>query len=189
MRSGTGALAKIEQLLGLWRIQVATGSEAVDKKVVPEFADLSAIISVEVVVVERGAAKVEVAVSGEVTAGAGSNVKYSTESIAVFGSEAAGHQVHGLEDLRAHTRTELRLRIFEERDAVDELMQRKLGTANRQEVVVAVARPGHEVGDEVVGGLDDRFRQTFELLTGEGVRAPSLFRIDGLVFGMDLHFL
>src|SRR5437879_13197262 len=57
LRSGTGAIAKIKQLLGLWRIQVATGSEAVDKKVVTDVADLPAIISVDVLVVDRCAAE------------------------------------------------------------------------------------------------------------------------------------
>ena len=78
---------------------------------------------------------------------AGRDVEHPAETIAVLGSEASGHQVHGFKDLRAYSRAELGLRVVEERDSVDELVQGELVAPHVNEIVVALAGSGHEVGD------------------------------------------
>ena len=54
---------------------------------------------------------------------------------------------------------------------------------------MAVARARHEVGDEIVGALQQWVGQPFEIFAREGVRAPGLFRIDRVIGGMDFHLL
>src|SRR5438552_16899194 len=107
------SLAKIVQRCRLRRIQVPARCRAVGEKVVAELRGLAAEIAVQVVIVQRGAAIVNIAMPAHGAAGAGGNVQDSPEAIAVFRCESSGHQVHRLEDLRAYAGTELRLRVIE----------------------------------------------------------------------------
>ena len=107
------ALAKIVQLFRLRRIQIPSRCKAVGEKVVAQLPCLAAEIAVQVMIVQRGAAIVNIAMPAHGAAGAGGNVQDSPEAIAVFRCESSGHQVHRLEDLRAYAGTELRLRVIE----------------------------------------------------------------------------
>ncbi len=127
--------------------------------------------------------------SAKIGSRAGRDVEHSAEAVAVFWRKAASHQVHSFEDLRAHAGTELRLRIVQKRDPVDELMQRKFGAANGQKIVVTVACARHQVVDQIIGGVDQRIGQLLQILLGKDVGAAGLFRIDGSVSSLYFHGL
>src|SRR5438552_7126261 len=107
------SLAKIVQLFGLWRIQIPSRCKAVGEKVVAQLPCLAAEIAVQIMIVQRGAAIVDVTVPIHRSSRARGYVQDSTEAVAVFRCESSGHQVHRLEDLRAYAGTELRLRVIE----------------------------------------------------------------------------
>ena len=131
----------------LRRIEKASRGESIHKKVVAKAARLATVVGVEIVVIDGGAAKVDVAMPAKIGPGAGRNIQHSPETVAIFGGETTGHQVHRLEDLRANAGAELRLGIVQKGNSVDELMQGKFGSTNRQKIVVAVARSGHQIVD------------------------------------------
>ena len=105
----------------------------------------------------------------EIGAGTGRNVEHSAKSVPIFGCEAARHQIHGFKDLWTYARIELRLRVIEKRHAVNKFMQRKLGPADGQKIIVAVARARHEVGDEIVAALQQWIGQAFKIFAGKSV--------------------
>jgi hypothetical protein len=74
---------------------------------------LSAVVGIEIVVVERSAAEIYVAVTGHARARAGGDIEHAAEAIAVFGCEASGHEIDCLENLRTDARRELWLRVVE----------------------------------------------------------------------------
>src|SRR5216683_5372922 len=189
LRGGARAFTKIKELLRLGRIQVAAGGEAVHEEVVAQSSCLPAVVRVEVVIIYSSAAEIHVPVSGELGAGSRGDVQHAAETVAVFGRKSAGHQVHGFENLRAHAGRKLRLCVIQEGDSIDELVQRKLRSADGQKVVVTVAGAGHQVVDQLVGVLQHRFRQPLQVLPREGVRTPGFLRIDGQVVGLNVDTL
>src|SRR5260370_242404 len=134
LRRGARAFTKIKELLRLGRIQVAAGRESVHEEVVAQSSCLPAVVRVEIVIIYRGAAEIHVAVSGELGAGSRRDVQHAAETVAVFGREAAGHQVHGFENLRTNAGRKLRLYVIQEGDSIDELVQRKLRSADGQKI-------------------------------------------------------
>src|SRR6184192_3363407 len=83
------SLAKIVQLFRLWRIQISPRGKTIAEKVVAQLPGLSTKIAVQVVIVQRGAAIVDIAVPIHRSSRARGNVQDSTEAVAVFGSEAS----------------------------------------------------------------------------------------------------
>ena len=108
-----------------------------------------------------------------------SDVEHAAETITVFRSESARHQINGFENLRAYAGTELGLRVVQERNAVDEFVQRKLSATNSQEIVVAIAGAGHQVIDQIVCGVGQRIGEHIQVLSREGVGAAGLLRVYG----------
>src|SRR5438045_3701665 len=151
------------------RNKESAGGKSIDEEVVANATVLAAVIGVEIVIFERGAAKVYVSVAAEISARTRGDVEYAPEAVAIFGRESASHQVHSFENLRTCAWTELWLGIVEKRDAVDELMQRELSAANGNKIIVAVAGAWHEVGDEVVRGFSKRLREALKILMSEGI--------------------
>src|SRR6266849_6685226 len=155
LRSRARAFSEIEKLFGLRGIEIASGSESIDKEIVAEPASLAAIVGIEVVIVDRGAAEIDVAMPAQLGAGTRGDVEDAAETIAVFRSETAGHEINGFEDLRADAGRKLRLSIVQKGDAVDEFVEGEFRATHSEKIVVAVAGAGHEVVDEVVGTFED----------------------------------
>src|SRR5947207_9819095 len=65
---GARAFSAIIKLLGLGRFEITARGEAVHEKVVAKFSCLPAVVGVEAVVIQSGAAEVYVAMSGSVGA-------------------------------------------------------------------------------------------------------------------------
>ena len=169
LRGRARTLTKIVELLRFRWIEKSGRGESIDEEVVANAPVLAAVIGVQVVIFERGAAKVYVSVAAEISARTRGDVEYAPEAVAIFGRESASHQVHSFENLRTCAWTELWLGIVEKRDAVDELMQRELSAANGNKIIVAVAGAWHEVGDEVVRGFSKRLGKTLKILMSEGI--------------------
>ena len=127
--------------------------------------------------------------SRKIGSGACGDIEDAAKAVAIFGCEPAGHQVHRLEDLRADPGGKLRLRVVEKRDAVDELVQREFRATHSQKIVVAVARAGHQVVDQVVGALHQGIRQALEILPRKSVRAAGFLRVDSQIAGRNFHGL
>src|SRR2546421_1586169 len=179
LRRGARAFSKIVKLLWLGRFEITARGEAVHEKVVAQFSCLPAVIGVEIVVIQSGAAEVYVAMSCKVGTGTRSDVEHPAETIAVFRSESAGHQINGLENLRAHAGTELGLRVVQEGNAVDEFVQRKFSATNSQEIVVAIAGAGHQIINQIVSGVCQRSRDQIEILSRGRISGTSRFLIYG----------
>src|ERR1700693_1852179 len=145
LRCGARALAEIVEFLRLGRFEITAGGEAVHEEVVAQFAGLPAVVGIEVIVVHSSAAEVQVAMAGNIRARTRGDVEHTSETITVFRSESAGHQINCLEDLRTYTGTELGLCVIKKGDAIDELVQRKFSAAKSQEIIVAIAGAGHQV--------------------------------------------
>ena len=143
-------------------------------------------VGVEIVVLECCPSEVYVAVSGHGRTRTSGDVEHATESVAVFRREASGHQVNGLENLRADARSELGLSVVQERYAIDELVQREFGATHSEEVVVAVARARHQVVDKIVGSVRERIGKQVQILLGKGVGTAGLLGIDGEIAGLHL---
>src|SRR5262249_9394395 len=133
--------------------------------------------------------KNHVPMSTQIGARTSRDVEHSSETVSVFGGESAGHQVHSFEDLRTHARAELRLCIFQKRHTVDEFMQRELSAANRKKIIVAIARPRHQVIHQVIGREGQRNRQSVQILLRERVGTAGLFWVDGEIFAFHLDGL
>src|SRR5579864_4463246 len=118
------------QLNCVRRIKKASGGESIGKYVIAQLVFRAAILGIQVIVVLCGTAKIQRSMVLHVAAGACSDIQYATKTVAVFGGEAAGHQVNCFKDLRAGAGTELRLRVIQKRNAVDEFMQRKFIAAH-----------------------------------------------------------
>ena len=106
----------------LWRIEKTSGGKSIQKKVVTESACPTAVIGVEIVVVNRSTTKVDVTMSAQIGPGTGRDIEHTAKTVAVFGREPAGHQVHSFENLRTNARTELGLRVVQKRNPVDKLV-------------------------------------------------------------------
>src|SRR5439155_22762169 len=107
LRGRAGTLTKIVELLRFRWIEESGRGESIDEEVVANAPVLAAVIGVEIVIFERGAAKVNVPVAAEISARTRGVVDYATEAVAVLGSKAAGHEVHSFENLRTCAWTEL----------------------------------------------------------------------------------
>ena len=145
----------------LGRIKEPARRESVYKEIITNAAVLSSVIRIEIVGVDGRSPEVHVSMTTDVRARARNYVKHSSETIPVFGSEAPGHQVDGFENLWADSRTELRLRVVQERYTVDEFVQRKLRAAHGKKIVVTVARARHQVIDQVICGVRQRIGKLF----------------------------
>ncbi len=82
LRSRARAFSEIEKLFGLRGIEIASGSESIDKEIVAEPASLAAIVGIEVVIVDRGAAEIDVAMPAQLGAGTRGDVEDAAETIA-----------------------------------------------------------------------------------------------------------
>ena len=169
LRGRARTLTKIVELLRFRWIEKSGRGESIDEEVVANAPVLAAVIGVQVVIFERGAAKVYVSVATQISTRTRGDVEHAAKAVAIFGRESASHQVHSFENLRTCAWTELWLGIVEKRDAVDELMQRELSAANGNKIIVAVAGAWHEVGDEVVRGFSKRLGKTLKILMSEGI--------------------
>src|SRR6266496_876441 len=116
------AFTEVIQFTRLRRIKEPARSESVHKEVIANALVLSSVIRIEIVGIDGRSPEVHVAMTGDVRARARNYVKHSSETIAIFGREAARHQVDGFENLGADSRAELWLGVVEERDAIDEFM-------------------------------------------------------------------
>src|SRR5712672_1661538 len=181
LSGGTGAFAKIEELLWFGRIEVAARSEAVDEEIVTEPTSLAAIVSIEIEIIDGSTAEIHVPVAAKLGARASGDIENATEAIAVFGAKPAGHKVDRFENLGADSGRKLRLGTVQEGYAVNELVEGKFGAANGEEIVVAIASAGHQIVDEVVGAFHDRVGELFKVLVGERVGAARFFWIDSQV--------
>src|SRR5438094_9868410 len=139
LRGRAGTLTKIVELLRFRWIEESAGGESIGEEVVANARVLAAVIGVEIVIVERGAAKVNVPVAAEISARTRGDVEYAPEAVAIVGRESASHQVHSFENLRTCAWTELWLGIVEKLNAFGELRQRELRSAHREAVVMAIA--------------------------------------------------
>src|SRR6267154_2392832 len=187
LSGGTGAFAKIEELLWFGRIEVAARSEAVDEEIVTEPTSLAAIVSIEIEIIDGSTAEIHVPVAAKLGARACGDIENATEAIAVFGAKPAGHEVDGFENLRADSGRKLRLGIVQEGYAVNELVQGKFRAADGVEIVVAIAGAGHQIVDEVVGGFHDWIGEPLGDLVSKRVGTAGLFGIDGEIFGANFH--
>src|SRR5205085_9436058 len=140
------APAEIMQLFWLGRIQISAGCKAIGEKIIANSPGLPAIVGVQVMVIEGCAAIVQQAMAAHGAPRARCDIEYAAKTVAIFGRESAGQQIHRLKNLRADPRTELWLGVIEKRDSIDEFVQRKLIAAHIDKVVVALAGAGHEVG-------------------------------------------
>src|SRR5207247_9442771 len=95
-----GTLTKIVELLRFRWIEESAGGESIDEEVVANAPVLAAVIGVEIVIVERGAAKVNVPVAAEISARTRGDVEYAPEAVAIFGRGCASHQVHSFDNMR-----------------------------------------------------------------------------------------
>ena len=138
----------------LQRIKEPARRESVHKEIITNAAVLSPVIRIEIVGVDGRSPEVHVSMTSDVRARARNYVKHSSETTPVFRCEAPGHQVDGFENLWADSRTELRLRVVQERYTVDEFVQRKLRAAYGNKIVVAGARARHQVVDQIIGGVN-----------------------------------
>src|SRR5882672_338998 len=130
LRRGARAFAKIKKLFRLGRIEVAAGSKSIHEEIVAEPAGLPAVVRVEVVILYCRSAKIHVAVSRKFGAGSSGDIEHAAETVAVFGSESSGHQVHRFENLRADAGRELWLSVIQEGDTVDKFVQGKFCSAD-----------------------------------------------------------
>src|SRR3954447_7144926 len=169
------------QFIRFWRVEVPARSESVDESVVADFSELPTVVSIQIVVVHSGSTEVHIAMTLQRRARARGDVQNATKAVAIFGRETPSHQINSFENLWAHARAKLRLRIIEERYAVDEFMQRKLISTHIDEVVMALAGTRHQVGDQAVGAFHHGIRKLLQILLGEGLRTARFFRIDTLV--------
>src|SRR6266480_3641867 len=96
--------AEVIQFMRLRRIKEPARSESVHKEVITKAAVLSSVIRIEIVGVEGCSPEVHVAMTANIGAGTRDNIKHPSETIAIFGREAAGHQVYCLKNLWADSR-------------------------------------------------------------------------------------
>src|SRR5438046_9383129 len=100
LRGRAGTLTKIVELLRFRWIEESAGGESIDEAVVANAPVLAAVIGVEIVIVERGAAKVNVPVAAEISARTRGAVEYAPAAVARSARESASHQLPGYEHLR-----------------------------------------------------------------------------------------
>src|SRR5437667_5121133 len=124
LRGRAGTLTKIVELLRFRWIEESGRGESIDEEVVANAPVLAAVIAVEIVIVERGAAKVYVSVATQISTRTRGDVEHAPEAVAIFGRESASHQVHSFEKLRTGAWTERWLRIGEQGAAVEDLRPR-----------------------------------------------------------------
>src|SRR5438132_13453343 len=93
LRRSAQSLAKIVQLFRLRRIQIPSRCKTIGEKVVAQLPRLASKVAVQVMIVQRGAAIVDVTVPIHRSSRARGYVQDSTEAIAVFRCESSGHQV------------------------------------------------------------------------------------------------
>src|SRR5690348_10083241 len=108
------------QLNRVWRIKEATRGKSVSKYVIAKSALGAAVLGIQVIVVLRSATKIQRSMVLHVASGTRSDIQDTAKTIAVLGGKAAGHQVNRFKDLRAGAGAELRLRVIQKRNAVDE---------------------------------------------------------------------
>jgi len=178
-----------EDIEGLGRFEITARGEAVHEKVVAKFSGLPAVVGVEVVVIQSGATKVYVAMSRKIGTRTRSDVEHAAETITVFGSESARHQINGFENLRTYSRAELGLGIVQKRDAVDELVQGKFGAANCEKIIVTVEGDGHQIVDEIIRRIGERVRKSFQVPVREGIGTACFLGINGEISRFHFHGL
>src|ERR1700682_6665063 len=128
-----------------------------------------------------------VAVAAQLGAGARGDIQHTAEAVDVFRGEATSHEVYGFKNLRADAGRKLRLSVVQKGDAVDEFVEGKLRATHGEKIVVAVAGPGHEVVDEVVGAFEQWLGGVFGVLARGGGGAAGFFRGGGQIGGVNFH--
>src|ERR1700681_145989 len=84
LRRGPRPLSKIIKCPRLWRIEVSPGSKSIHKTVITQLAFLSAVVRVEIVVIDRRSTKIHIPVAAQVGARTRGNVHTTTEKISIF---------------------------------------------------------------------------------------------------------
>src|ERR1051326_474046 len=96
--------------------------KTVDEEVVTQIFYLSAVVSIQIVIVFSSTTKIHIATAAYGCSGARSNIQNTTEAIAVFRCEPTSHEIYCLKYLRADAWAELWLSIIEKRDPIDKFM-------------------------------------------------------------------
>src|SRR5439155_24901800 len=103
LRGRAGTLTKIVELLRFRWIEETAGGNSIDEEGVANAPVLAAVIGVEIVIVEHGAANVNVPVAAEISPRTRGDVVYAPVAVARFGRKSASHEVHSFENLRTCT--------------------------------------------------------------------------------------
>jgi hypothetical protein len=168
---GMAAARVIVKRLGSRRAEEPVRVERRSKRVIPEPSTVPAELPAQAPAPGLARVDRERAVVLHAKARFRHDIHDPAKPIAVFRGKRASHHVRAFDDVRTEASREHRMRVFPERDAVQERVQGHFVPANMHEVIMPANHPGRR-GDDGLWKIDPlRERKRIDPLCGQDGRA------------------